>query len=52
MKRITIHLDYVEKIDNKIFNTVSAVVSSPQQEKEFRRQHEFNTKSSYVTFLK
>lgn len=51
MKRLTIHLKKVEKVGNKIYNTISYLVSNEQHAVQVITKYGDNVKKHYLTNL-
>jgi len=51
MRRLTIHLNHVEKSGGKSYNTLAYIVTSEKQENAIISKHGENVKKYYFSFL-
>lgn len=49
MQRLTIHLKFVEPVNNKVFNTVSYNVKSTKQVSDYLASHKDNINKFYIS---
>lgn len=52
MKRLIIHLKKVDKIGNKIYNTLNYIIKNQDEENYFLTKHHENISSYKVSFFK
>lgn len=49
MKRLTIHLNFVEKTGNKVFNTVAHIITDDKQIPRLLGKYGGNVKKHYIS---